>query len=97
MQVLFNKNNACIGRVYVVKYFLLRQINSMARWSRGQDAALSRRNHGFDSRTSYVGAVRVFWQLFFDFEALQYFAGREPTGAPEGKAPVGTGGILRKY
>ena len=24
----------------------------MARWSRGQDAALSRRKHGFDSRTS---------------------------------------------
>ena len=24
----------------------------MARWSRGQDAALSRRNHGFDTRTS---------------------------------------------
>ena len=29
----------------------------MARWSRGQDTALSRRNHGFDSRTGHQQTI----------------------------------------
>ena len=37
-----------------------------ARWSRGQDTALSRRNHGFDSRTGHQnGTSEMTSQTFF--------------------------------
>ena len=58
-------------------------IATMARWSSGQDAALSRRKQGFDSPTSCAKAMRIAIKkkrlivslltksvlLFFDYKA----------------------------
>ena len=59
----------------------------MARWSRGQDAALSRRNHGFESRTSCdcflkqpnprktleISVSSVFYNKYYVLDALKKF------------------------
>ena len=50
-----------------------------ARWSRGQDTALSRRNHGFDSRTGHhtllltFGFIQPFVSIYFFLVSVLVF------------------------